>query len=134
FLKVPLKTKGRLSSSNIIKVKPNATSYTAFRVHCIRSASDLFLPLTVMKIVLDNTNRKGQVILGNRWIRSILMHMSACKHWQEYTYHQEKQRLAKTGRAIFPAIMSLDRYHSILRVNHFDDREARQMGHLNDKF
>lgn len=58
--KSPHQSRGRLSSSNVIKMTPGPTRFAVTRVDDIQSAFQLFISPPIEKIILEMTNLEGR--------------------------------------------------------------------------
>ncbi|XP_005997448.1 piggyBac transposable element-derived protein 4-like [Latimeria chalumnae] len=136
----PCMNQGRLSNSNVIKMVPGPTRYAVTCIHDIASAFGLFIPPTIENIILQMTNLEGRRVLGEKWKELDHVDMQAyigllllagvyrCKGEATSSLWN-----AETGRAIFPATMSLETFHIITRVIRFDNRDTRADRRERDK-
>ncbi|XP_039550046.1 piggyBac transposable element-derived protein 4-like, partial [Pimephales promelas] len=136
----PPERQGRLSAANVIKMVPGPTRYAVSHVQDIKSAFDLFITPSIEKDVLEMTNLEGKRVYGDDWkdfdvtdlqaYIGLLILAGVYKSKGEATASLWN---ADTGRAIFPATMSLKTFHVFSRVIRFDDKETRQGRRERDK-
>ncbi|XP_051982284.1 piggyBac transposable element-derived protein 4-like [Xyrauchen texanus] len=136
----PPERQGRLSAANVIKMVPGPTRYAVSHVQDIKSAFDLFITPSIEKDVLEMTNLEGRRVYGEGWkdfdvtdlqaYIELLILAGVYKSKGEATASLWN---ADTGRAIFPATMSLKTFHVFSRVIRFDDKETRQGRRERDK-
>ncbi|XP_038128076.1 piggyBac transposable element-derived protein 4-like [Cyprinodon tularosa] len=136
----PLKQQGRHSASNIIKMVPGPTRYAVSHVDDIKSSFKLFITPSIKNIVLGMTNLEGKRVYGDSWkdldvvdleaYIGLLILAGVYKSKGEATASLWN---AETGRAIFPATMSLKAFHILSRVIRFDDKQTRQGRRERDK-
>ncbi|KAM3934900.1 piggyBac transposable element-derived protein 4-like [Leptodactylus fuscus] len=131
---------GRLSSENIIKATPGPTSYATSRISDIGSAFALFLNMTILNIIIKMTNIEGQVVYGDKWQNLDVTALNAyigllllAGVYKSYGESAKSLWNCETGRHIFRATMSLERFHDISRVLRFDSKTDRMERRAKDK-
>lgn len=136
----PLEQQGRLSAANVIKMVPGPTRYAVSHVQDIKSAFELFITPSIEKDILEMTNLEGRRVYGDSWKELDGTHLQAYIGLLILAgvYKSKGEATASlwnadTGRAIFPATMSLKTFQVISRVIRFDDRETRQGRRERDK-
>ncbi|KAJ8406096.1 hypothetical protein AAFF_G00309840 [Aldrovandia affinis] len=119
---------------------PGPTRFAVTPVHDIKSAFELFIPQSVERIILDNTNLEGRRVYGTNWKEldgtHLHAYMSVLILAGVYRSRDESTASlwdAETGRAIFRATMSLQTFHIFSRVIRFDNRETRPGRRERDK-
>nr|XP_054602931.1 piggyBac transposable element-derived protein 4-like [Nothobranchius furzeri] len=128
----PHRSRGRLSSANVIKMTPGPTRFAVTRVDNIHSAFHLFIPSPIEKIILDMTNLEGRRVFQQKWKPMDLTDLHAYIGILVLAgvYRSKGEANAslwneENGRPIFRATMSLETFHKISRVIRFDNRETR---------
>nr|XP_054600172.1 piggyBac transposable element-derived protein 4-like [Nothobranchius furzeri] len=128
----PHRSRGRLSSANVIKMTPGPTRFAVTRVDNIHSAFHLFIPSPIEKIILDMTNLEGRRVFQQKWKPMDLTELHAYIGILVLAgvYRSKGEANAslwneENGRPIFRATMSLETFHKISRVIRFDNRETR---------
>ena len=136
----PLEQQGRLSAANVIKMVPGPTRYAVSYVQDIQSAFELFMTPSIEKTILQMTNLEGRRVYGDEWKDYDVTHLQAyigllilAGVYKSKGEATASLWAAETGRAIFPATMSLCKFHVFSRVIRFDDRETRQGRRQSDK-
>ncbi|XP_034065557.1 piggyBac transposable element-derived protein 4-like [Gymnodraco acuticeps] len=129
-----------LSAANIMKAVPGPTRMAVSRVTDIKSAFELVISNTVLKIVLDMTNLEGRRVYGEEWKELDEMHLHAYLGLLILAgvYKSKDESTASlwdadTGRNIFRATMSLGTFHIFSRVIRFDNRDTRAGRRERDK-
>ncbi|XP_033943723.1 piggyBac transposable element-derived protein 4-like [Pseudochaenichthys georgianus] len=129
-----------LSAANIMKAVPGPTRMAVSHVTDIKSAFELVISNTVLKIVLDMTNLEGRRVYGEEWKELDEMHLHACLGLLILAgvYKSKDESTASlwdadTGRNIFRATMSLGTFHIFSRVIRFDNRDTRAGRRERDK-
>ncbi|KAJ8415108.1 hypothetical protein AAFF_G00008060 [Aldrovandia affinis] len=119
---------------------PGPSRFAVTRVHDIKSAFELFIPQSVERIILDNTNLEGRRVYGANWKELDGTHLHAYMGVLilagVYRSRDEPTASlwnAETGRAIFRATMSLQTFHIFSRAIRFDNRETRPGRRERDK-
>ncbi|XP_029699299.1 uncharacterized protein [Takifugu rubripes] len=136
----PHQSRGRLSSSNVIKMTPGPTRFAVTRVDDIISTFQLFISPPIEKIILEMTNLEGRRVFQEKWkpldqtdlhaYIGILVLAGMYRSKGEATSSLWDEEY---GRPIFRAIMSLETFHMISRVIRFDNRETRAGRRERDK-
>ena len=129
---VPPDVHGRTAAANIIKMTPGVTRFAVTRVSDIKTCFDLFLPLSLKKVIIAMTNLEGKKVHGNKWkdidetylvaYSGVLLLAGVYRSSNEAS---ESLWDASTGRNIFRATMSLRTFQMISRVLRFDNRDTR---------
>lgn len=132
---------GRRKAENILNMTPGPTKYATSRIEDEYSAFMLFFSPAVMNIILKNSNIEGKNVFGDRWkdlnnvdleaFVGLLLLSGVYKSRNEST---KSLWDATTGRSIFRATMSLEKFKMISKVLRFDDRQTRQKRRVTDKF
>ncbi|KAM4016931.1 LOW QUALITY PROTEIN: piggyBac transposable element-derived protein 4-like [Anomaloglossus baeobatrachus] len=128
---VPPDIHGRADAANVIKMTPGITRFAVTRVSDIKTCFDLFMPLSIKKVIIAMTNLRKKVH-GNMWndlhdddldaYIGVLLLAGVYKSCNEAT---DSLWDASTGRNIFRATMSLQKFQMISRVLRFDNRDTR---------
>ena len=131
---------GRASLCNIIRQSPGITRFAANRIIDIRSSFELLFHSSIQSYIIKMTNIEGEKIFGNKWapIDEICFqaYIGLLILAGVYKSHGESTKSLwneETGRAIFGATMSLEKFGKISRVIRFDDKSTRQERRRNDK-
>ncbi|XP_069612129.1 piggyBac transposable element-derived protein 4-like isoform X3 [Ranitomeya imitator] len=126
---------GRRSSSNVITDTPGPTRYAIARIDDIQSAFLLFINIAMQNILIQMTNIEGKKVYGDKWKNFDVTAMNAyigllllAGVYKSYGESTKSLWNSETGRHIFRATMSLERFHEISRVLRFDktDRSERR--------
>lgn len=136
----PLQRPERASASRIIKLTPGPTRYAYSRVDDMKSAFLLFFPTSIQNILIEMTNLEGKRVYGDSW-KDV--------DWTEleaffglillagvYRSHNEALTSlwdAETGRSIFRAIMSLEKFRVLTRIIRFKNKDTRPGRRETDK-
>ncbi|KAM4023886.1 LOW QUALITY PROTEIN: uncharacterized protein ACNLHF_024838 [Anomaloglossus baeobatrachus] len=128
---VPPDVHGKADAGNVIKMTPGITRFAVTRVSDIKTCFDLFMPLSIKKVIIAMTNLEGKKVHGNMWndlhdddldaYIGVLLLAGVYKSCNEATDLWD----ASTGRNIFRATMSLQKFQMISRVLRFDNRDTR---------
>ncbi|XP_061878322.1 piggyBac transposable element-derived protein 4-like [Entelurus aequoreus] len=136
----PRQRQGRLSAGNVIKMVPGPTRYAISRVQDIKSAFELLMTPSIENHVLLMTNLEGSRVFGDSWkpidaidLQAYIGLLILGGVYKSKGEAAESLWNKETGRAIFPATMSLKKFHIMSRVLRFDDREKRQGRREHDK-
>ncbi|KAM9323738.1 piggyBac transposable element-derived protein 4-like [Gastrophryne carolinensis] len=129
---VPPDVHGRADAANVIKMTPGFTRFAVTRASDIKTCFDLFMPLSIKKVIIAMTNLEGKKVHGNMWndlhnddldaYIGVLLLAGVYKSCNEAT---DSLWDASTGRNIFRATMSLQKFQMISRVLRFDNRDTR---------
>ena len=136
----PLQQQGRLSAANVIRMVQGPTRYAVSHVEDIKSSFELFITPSIENIVLGMTNLEGKRVYGDsrkdldvadlEAYIGLLILAGVYKSKGEATASLWN---AETGRAIFPATMSLKTFQVLSHVIRFDDKQTRQGRREHDK-
>lgn len=136
----PHQSRGRLSSSNVIKMTPGPTRFAVTRVDDIQSAFQLFISPPIEKIILEMTNLEGRRVFQEKWkpLDQTDLHAYIGILVLAGVYRSKGEATASLwdeeyGRPIFRATMSLETFHMISRVIRFDNRDTRAGRRERDK-
>lgn len=136
----PFPQTGRASSANIINVTPGPTRYAIARVSDIKSSFLVMMNDNIQSIVVEMTNIEGQRVYGDGWealdkitLQAYIGLLLLAGVYKSYGESTKSLWDPETGRAIFPAVMSLKRFCCISRVLRFDDKSDRRARRVNDK-
>lgn len=136
----PHQSRGRLSSSNVIKMTPGPTRFAVTRVDDIQSAFQLFISPPIEKIILNMTNLEGRRVFQEKWkpLDPTDLHAYIGILVLAGVYRSKGEATAslwdeENGRPIFRATMSLETFHMISRVIRFDNRDTRAGRRERDK-
>ncbi|XP_059209533.1 piggyBac transposable element-derived protein 4-like [Centropristis striata] len=136
----PHQSRGRLSSSNVIKMTPGPTRFAVTRVDDIESAFQLFISPPIEKIILDMTNLEGRRVFQEKWkpLDPTDLHAYIGILVLAGVYRSKGEATAslwneENGRPIFRATMSLETFHIISRVIRFHNRDTRADRRESDK-
>ncbi|KAM9770316.1 DNA polymerase delta subunit 4 isoform 1-T1 [Menidia menidia] len=123
-------------AAGAIRMQPGPTRMAVTHTRDIKSSFELFIPDSIQEIILDCTNFEGRRVFGERWKEMDLTQLQAyfgvlilAGVFRSRGECAESLWDAETGREIFRATMSLERFRIISRVICFDrrdDRPARQ--------
>uniref|UniRef100_A0A665ULX8 PiggyBac transposable element-derived protein domain-containing protein n=1 Tax=Echeneis naucrates TaxID=173247 RepID=A0A665ULX8_ECHNA len=129
---VPHDEHGRAAAANVIKMTPGITRFAVTRVSDIKTCFELFMPLTLKRVIIAMTNLEGKKVHGDMWkdideeyldaYIGVLLLAGVYRSCNEATYSLWD---ASTGRNIFRATMSLQTFRMISRVLRFDNRDTR---------
>ncbi|XP_070604145.1 NADH dehydrogenase (ubiquinone) complex I, assembly factor 6 isoform X1 [Erythrolamprus reginae] len=129
-----------LPTENIIKATTGPTTYAISRISDIRSAFALFLNTTILNILIQMTNIEGQQVYGDKWHKLDVTALNAyigllllAGVYKSYGEATKSLWNPETGRHIFRATMSLERFHEISRVLRFDNKTDRSERRAKDK-
>ncbi|KAM9324441.1 uncharacterized protein PAF06_000478 [Gastrophryne carolinensis] len=64
---VPPDVHGRADAANVIKMTPGFTRFAVTRASDIKTCFDLFMPLSIKKVIIAMTNLEGKKVHGNMW-------------------------------------------------------------------
>uniref|UniRef100_A0A8C6M6Z2 PiggyBac transposable element-derived protein domain-containing protein n=1 Tax=Nothobranchius furzeri TaxID=105023 RepID=A0A8C6M6Z2_NOTFU len=136
----PRQQQGRLNAPNLIKMVPVPTRYAISHTEDIKSSFGLFITPSIENIVVGTTNLEGKRVYGDSWkdldvvdleaYIGLLILAGVSESKGEATASLWK---AETGRAIFPATMSLKTFQVLSCVIRFDDKQTRQGRRERDK-
>ena len=136
----PPQSRGRLSSSNVIKMTPGPTRFAVTRVDGIQSAFQLFISPPIERIILEMTNLEGRRVFREKWkpLDQTDLHAYIGVLLLAGVYRSKGEATAslwneENGRPIFRATMSLETFHMISRVIRFDNRDTRAGRRERDK-
>lgn len=128
---VPHDVHGRAAAANVIKMTPGITRFAVTRVSDIKTCFELFMPLSLKRVIIAMTNLEGKKVHGDMWkdigeeyldaYIGVLLLAGVYRSCNEATDLWE----ASTGRNIFRATMSLQTFQMISRVLRFDNRDTR---------
>lgn len=123
---------GRAVAANVIKKAPGITTFAVSRASDINSCFQLFIPFQLKKIIMNMTNLEGKKVFGDLWkdIDEECLDAYIGLHLLAGVYRSCNEATdslwnASTGRNIFRATMSLQRFQTISRVIRFDNRDTR---------
>ncbi|KAM4038357.1 LOW QUALITY PROTEIN: uncharacterized protein ACNLHF_016667 [Anomaloglossus baeobatrachus] len=132
---VPPDVHGRADAANVIKMTPGITRFAVTRVSDIKTCFDLFMPLSIKKVIIAMI--EGKKVHGNMWndlhdddldaYIGVLLLAGVYRSCNEAT---DSLWDASTGRNIFRATMSLQKFQMISRVLRFDNRDTRTKSKL----
>lgn len=130
----------RHSSSNVIKTSQGPTRYATSQIKCIKSSFQAIFYSTIENKIIQATNIEGRRIYGDDWKEfdnitfqayiGLLLLAGVYKSNGEATKSLWNK---ETGRAIFRATMSLEKFTTISRVIRFDDKANRIERRRTDK-
>lgn len=116
---VPHDVHGRAAAANVIKMTPGITRFAVTRVSDIKTCFELFMPLSLKRVIIAMTNLEGKKVHGDKWkdideefldayIGVLLLAgvYRSCNEATDSLWH------ASTGRNIFRATMSLQTFHT----------------------
>ncbi|XP_063741958.1 piggyBac transposable element-derived protein 4-like [Eleginops maclovinus] len=136
----PHPSRGRLSSSNVVKMTPGPTRFAVTRVDEIQSAFQLFISSPIERIILEMTNLEGRRVFQEKWkpLDPTDLHAYIGVLLLAGVYRSKGETTAslwneENGRPIFHATMSLETFHMISRVIGFDNRDTRAGRRERDK-
>ncbi|XP_063743292.1 piggyBac transposable element-derived protein 4-like [Eleginops maclovinus] len=136
----PHPSRGRLSSSNVIKMTPGPTRFAVTRVDEIQSAFQLFISSPIERIILEMTNLEGRRVFQEKWkpLDQTDLHAYIGVLLLAGEYRSKGEATAslwneENGRPIFRATMSLETFHMISRVIRFDNHDTRAGRRERDK-
>ncbi|XP_051783376.1 piggyBac transposable element-derived protein 4-like, partial [Erpetoichthys calabaricus] len=129
---VPHDVHGRAAAANVIKMTPGITRFALTRVSDIKTCFELFMPLSLKRIIITMTNLEGKKVHGDMWKDIDEEYLDAfigvpllAGVYRSCNEATDSLWDASTGRNIFRAIMSLQTFQMISRVLRFDNRETR---------
>ncbi|KAM9495978.1 uncharacterized protein Hap1MRO34_022041 isoform 2-T2 [Clarias gariepinus] len=112
---------------------PGITRFAVMRVSDIKTCFDLFMPLSLKKIIIAMTSLEGKKVHGDMWndideeyldaYIGVLLLAGVYKSSNKVT---DSLWDASTGRNILWATMSLQSFRMISRVLRFNNRETRE--------
>lgn len=120
-------------------VTPGPTHYATVRVRNVETAFDLFITEKMIDLMVDKTNLKARRTTKNwtdvdpidiRAYIGLLILAGVYRSKGESTHCMWNDR---SGRTIFRATMSLQRFREISRALRFDNRRQRSGGQKEDK-
>ncbi|KAM4031867.1 LOW QUALITY PROTEIN: piggyBac transposable element-derived protein 4-like [Anomaloglossus baeobatrachus] len=122
---VPPDVHGRADAANVIKMTPGITRFAVTRVSDNKTCFDLFMRLSIKKVIIAMTNLEGKKVHGNMWNDlhddDLDAYIGVLLLAGVYKYCNE----ASTARNIFRATLSLQKFQMISRVLRFDNRDTR---------
>ncbi|XP_070773707.1 piggyBac transposable element-derived protein 4-like [Enoplosus armatus] len=140
WMSSPPERRGQLPSETVIRMTPGPTRYVISRVDDIKSCFQLFLTDSMVTIVMNMTNLEGRRVYGDTWkevdpvnIEAYVGVLILCGVYRSRNESASSLWDADTGRAIFPATMSLQTFHILSHVIRFDDRHTRAACRQHDK-
>lgn len=111
---VPHDEHGRAAAANVIKMTPGITRFAVTRVSDIKTCFELFMPLSLKRVIIAMTNLEGKKVQGDMWkdideeyldaYIGVLLLAGVYRSCNEAT---DSLWDASTGRNIFRATMSL---------------------------
>ncbi|XP_053271933.1 piggyBac transposable element-derived protein 4-like [Pleuronectes platessa] len=131
---------GRTRGENIIRMSPGPTRYATSRVDDIKSSFQLFLPESIVEIILAMTNLEGGRVFADTWKAldqvDLQAYMGLLILAGVHRSNNEATKSlwdAESGRPIFRSTMSLQQFHVLSRIIRFDDRATRPFRWRDDK-
>ncbi|XP_048874855.1 piggyBac transposable element-derived protein 4-like [Brienomyrus brachyistius] len=128
---VPPDVHGRTAAEKIRKT-PGITRFAVTRVSDIKTCFDLFMPLSLKKVIIAMTNLEGKKVYSDMWhdideeqldaYIGVLLLLGVYRSSNEAT---ESLWDASTGRNIFRATMSLKTFQMITRVLRFHNKVTK---------
>ena len=119
---------GRARGENIIRMTPGPTRYATSRVDDIKSSFQLFLPESIVEIILAMTNLEGGRVFADTWKAldrvDLKAYMGLLILAGVHRSNNETTKSlgdAESGRPKFRSTMSLQQFHVLSRVIRFDD-------------
>jgi len=73
----PPSQQGRLSSANVISLKPGPTRYAISRINDIKSSFCLYFKHNIIALIIKMSNIEGKAIYGDQWIELTEIEFSA---------------------------------------------------------
>ncbi|XP_037533781.1 piggyBac transposable element-derived protein 4-like [Nematolebias whitei] len=129
---IPPVSHGREAAENVMKMTPGITRFAVTRVSDIKTCFDLFMPLSLKKVIIAMTNLEGKKVHGDTWkdIDEECLDALIGVLLLAGVYRSSNEALTSlwdvsTGRSIFRATMSLQTFQMISRVLRFDNRDTR---------
>ncbi|XP_037553572.1 piggyBac transposable element-derived protein 4-like [Nematolebias whitei] len=129
---IPPVSHGREAAENVMKMTPGITRFALTRVSDIKTCFDLFMPLSLKKVIIAMTNLEGKKVHGDTWkdIDEECLDAFIGVLLLAGVYRSSNEALTSlwdvsTGRSIFRATMSLQTFQMISRVLRFDNRDTR---------
>ncbi|XP_037550296.1 piggyBac transposable element-derived protein 4-like [Nematolebias whitei] len=129
---IPPVSHGREAAENVMKMTPGITRFALTRVSDIKTCFDLFMPLSLKKVIIALTNLEGKKVHGDTWkdIDEECLDAFIGVLLLAGVYRSSNEALTSlwdvsTGRSIFCATMSLQTFQMISRVLRFDNRDTR---------
>jgi hypothetical protein len=126
--------------ANVIRMQPGPMWIEFTHVKDIQSSFELFIPDTIQKIILDCTNLEGRRCFwremerdGPNSFKCILWGSYPCWCFQVQWGITESLWDAETDREFFRATTSLEKFHIISRIIHFNNRDTRPARLQRDK-
>ncbi|XP_029995668.1 piggyBac transposable element-derived protein 4-like isoform X2 [Sphaeramia orbicularis] len=129
---VPHDVHGREAAASVIKMTPGITRFAVTRVRDIKTCFELFMPLSLKRVIIAMTNLEGRKVHGDMWkdmdeeyldaYIGVLLLAGVYRSCNEAT---DSLWDASTGRNIFRVTMSLQTFQMISRVLRFDNRDTR---------
>lgn len=131
---------GRRSTNNIINVTPGPTRYAFSMIKDIKSSFMVFFGRNILLTIIKMSNKEGEAVYGKKWKiiteEEFLAYIGVLLLAGVYRSRNEATASlwnSHTGRAIFRATMSLQRFHDISRIVRFDDKPSRPQRRQKDK-
>ena len=131
----PPENQGRLSAENVIRMTPGPTKYAVSRFDDVKFCFELFLTDSIKNIEVNMTKLKGKQIYKDDWKEVTQTDMNEYMGvliWAGvYRFRNESTSSlpdAESGRTIFRATLSLQKFHMLSQVIHFDNHDTRQTG------
>ncbi|KAK0154776.1 hypothetical protein N1851_002909 [Merluccius polli] len=126
----PQERGGRARGENIIRMTPGSTRYATSHVDDIKSSFQLFLPESIMEIILPMTNLEGGRVFADTWKALDQVDLQAYMgllilSGVHRSNNEATKRDAESGRPIFRSTMSLQQFHVLSRVIRFDNRATQ---------
>ncbi|KRY47563.1 hypothetical protein T03_15793 [Trichinella britovi] len=119
---------------------PGHTRYALNRITDIASSIALFVPTTIENVILEMTNLKGRSCCPETWkpldvtdSRAYIGLLILARVNRSQGEATKSLWNAENGRAIFPAVISLKKFHLISRMIRFDDHSSRASHRSKDK-
>ncbi|XP_040268703.1 piggyBac transposable element-derived protein 4-like [Bufo bufo] len=123
---------GRAAAADVIKMTPGITKFAMTRVSDIKTCFELFMPLSLKKVIIAMTNLEGKKVHGNMWndineecLDAYIGVLLLAGVYRSYNEATDSLWYKSRGRYIFPATMSLHTFRMISRVFRFDNRDTR---------
>lgn len=127
---VPHDEHGRAAAANVIKMTPGITRFAVTRVSYIKTCFELFMPLSLKRLIIAMTNLEGKKVHGDMWKDIDEEYLDAyigvllAGVYRSCNEATDSLWDASTGRNIFRATMSLHTFRMISRVLRFDNRDT----------
>lgn len=130
----------KYAPQNVMRQQPGPTAYAVRRSNNLVETFQLFVTPRMMDIIIQMSNKEGRRVYGDEWKDLSLVELNAyfgililAGVYRSGGEATQELWDSSTGRQIFRAVMSRQRFHDITRILRFDDKETRSARRNKDR-